>query len=74
MTGECAGRVLSPEIGCFSGADALLTRGRQHCPDRYGEGWADLAGSKTPGMHRHMLRGTREALCPIWNIAARSAR
>ena len=74
MTGEGAGRVWSPEIGRFSGADALLTRGRQYWPGRYGEGWADLAGSKTPGMHRHMLRGTRETLCPIWNIAARSAR
>jgi hypothetical protein len=74
LTGEGAGRVLSPEIGRCSGADALRTRGRPHWPDRYGEGWADLAGSQTHGMYRHMLRGTREALCPIWNIAARSAR
>jgi hypothetical protein len=74
LTGECAGRVLSPEIGRFLGADALLTRGRQHWADRHGKGWPDLAGSKTPGMHRNTMRGTREALCLTWRIAARSAR
>ena len=74
LTGERAGRVWSPEIGAFSGADALLTRGRQHGPPRYGEGWADLAGSKTPGMHGNTVCGTREALHLAWPIAARSAR
>jgi hypothetical protein len=63
LTGEGAGRVWSPAIGRFSGADALLTRGRPHCSDRHGEGWPDLAGSKTPGRHRNTMRGTREALC-----------
>jgi hypothetical protein len=74
LTGECAGRVLSPAIGRFLGADALLTRGRQHWADRHGQGWPDLAGSKTPGRHRNTMRGTREALCLTWRIAARSAR
>src|SRR5262249_8232011 len=51
------------------GADALRTRGRQHGPSRYGEGWADLAGSKTPGMHGNIVCGTREALHLAWAIA-----
>ena len=74
MTGEGAGRVLSPEIGRFSGADALLTRGRLYWTDRYGEDWTDLAGSETSGMHGHTLRGTREALHLAWRSLARSAR
>jgi len=43
-------------------------------PPRYGEGWADLAGSQTPGMHGNIVCGTREALHLTWPIAARSAR
>ena len=62
LTGECAGRVLSPEIGLLLGADALRTRGRLHCTHRYGKGWADLAGSETSGMHGNTVYGTREAL------------
>jgi hypothetical protein len=74
LIGERAGRVLSPEIGLFLGADALRTRGRQHGPSRYGEGWVDLAGSKTPGMHGNIVCGTREALHLAWARTARSAR
>ena len=62
LTGEDAGSVLSPEIGLVLGANALLTRGRQHWTARYGEGWTDLAGSETSRMHGHTLSGTREAL------------
>jgi len=74
LTGECAGRVLSPEIGLLLGADALRTRGRQHRGRRKGEAAADLAGSKTPGMHGNIVCGTREALHLAWAIAPRSAR
>jgi RNA-directed DNA polymerase len=62
LTGVRAGWVLSPEIKRVSGADGLLIRGKQHCPHRYGEGWAGPAGSKTPCMHGSFLRGNREAL------------
>ena len=64
LTGGCAGWVLSLEIQAkIPGADAVLTRGRPHGVSRYGEGHIDLAGSKTPGMHRHTLHGNRERLC-----------
>ena len=66
MTGERAGRVWSPEIGRFAGADALLTRGRQHRRPRQGKGQADLTGSKTPGMHGNTVYGTREAPHLTW--------
>ena len=66
LTGEGAGRVLSPEIARVLGADVLLTHGRRCCTPRHGEGWADLAGSETSGMHGNMLRGTREALHLAW--------
>ena len=56
------------------GADALLTRGRRHCTHRYGEGWADLAGSETSGMHGNTVCGTREALHLPWRTIARAAR
>jgi hypothetical protein len=64
LTGECAGRVESPEIGPLLGADALLTRGRQqrrHCD---GQVSPPLAGSKTPGMHGNMGCGTRGGPAP----------
>jgi hypothetical protein len=64
LTGVCAGWVLSLEIRAkLPGADAVLTRGRPRCVPRDGEGHLDLAGSKTPGMHRHTLHGNRESLC-----------
>ncbi len=72
LTGERAGRVWSPEIGRFSGADALLTRGRQHRRPRHGEGQADLTGSKTPGMHGNAVDGTREALHLTWRCQVRT--
>ena len=74
LTGERAGRVLSPEIGLFLGADALRTRGRLHRKHRSGEVPTDPAGSETPGMHGNIVCGTREALSLAWPIAARSAR
>jgi hypothetical protein len=74
LTGECAGRVWSPDIGLFLGADALRTRGRQQWGHRYGKAPPHPAGSKTPGMHGHIVCGTREALPLAWAIAPRSAR
>ena len=74
LTGERAGRVLSPEIGLFLGADALRTRGRLHRKHRFGEVPTDPAGSETPGMHGNIVSGTREALSLAWPIAVRSAR
>jgi len=56
------------------GADALLTRGRQHRSRREGEATADLAGSETPGMHGNIVCGTREAMHLAWASTARSAR
>jgi hypothetical protein len=62
LTGERAGRVLSPEIGLLLGADALRTRGRLHRKHRFGEVPTDPAGSETPGMHGNIVCGTRETL------------
>ena len=72
LTGECAGRVWSPEMANL-GADALLTRGTQQRARRYGKADTHLAGSKTPGMHGNIVCGTREALRLALPIAARSA-
>jgi len=66
LTGERAGRVLSPEIGLLLGADALLTRGRPHRRPRFGEGETDPAGSETSGMREYTVCGTREALHLAW--------
>ena len=73
LTGERAGRVWSPEIGLFLGADALRTRGRQQRARRYGKAYTHLAGSQTPGMHGNIVGGTREALRLALSIAARPA-
>ncbi len=63
LTGVCLGWVLSPEMQTnIPGADVLQESGRQHCIHRYGEGYADPAGSETPCMHGDILRGNREAL------------
>jgi hypothetical protein len=43
LTGGCAGWVVSPESGRFSGADARLTRGRPQ---------GEVQG-RQPAMHRH---------------------
>jgi hypothetical protein len=74
LTGEGAGRVLSPEIGLFLGADALRTRGRQQWGHRYGKAPPHPAGAKTPGRHGNIVCGTREVLHRAWAIAPRSAR
>jgi RNA-directed DNA polymerase len=72
LTGVRAGWVLSPEIkGNTPGADGLLLLGKQHCPHRYGEGWAGPAGSETPCMHGSSLRGNRETLCLVLGLRAR---
>jgi hypothetical protein len=64
VTGVGAGWVWSLEIrATLPGADAVLTRGRPHGGPRHGEGHIDLAGSKTPGRHRHTWHGNRESLC-----------
>ncbi len=72
LTGECAGRVWSPETANL-GADALRTRGRQQRARHYGKAYTHLAGSQTPGMHGNIVSGTREALCLALSIAARPA-
>jgi hypothetical protein len=66
LTGERAGRVLSPEIGLLLGADTLLTRGRQQRGRRHGKASPHLAGSETSGMRENTLCGTREALHLAW--------
>ena len=66
LTGEDAGRVLSPEIGLVLGADALRTRGRQQRGRRYGKAFPHSAGSETSGMRENTVCGTREALHLAW--------
>jgi hypothetical protein len=67
LAGECAGVVLSPEIGSnVSSADRLLLLGRQHVVRRYGKQHDGSAGSETHGMHRSNLGGNREALRLPW--------
>jgi len=66
LTGERAGRVLSPEIGLLLGADALRTRGRQQRGRRYGKAFPHPAGSETSGMRENTVCGTREALHLAW--------
>jgi hypothetical protein len=62
LTGVCVGWVLSLEIGAkLPGADVVLTHGRPYRACRFGEACPDLAGSETPGMHRHTLHGNRES-------------
>ena len=61
LTGERAGRVLSPEMANL-GADALLTRGRRQRVRRHGKAYTPLAGSETSGMRRNTVYGTRENL------------
>jgi RNA-directed DNA polymerase len=68
LTGEDAGRVLSPEIGLVLGANALRTRGRPHRGYRFGEVSTDPAGSETSGMHGNTVSGTREVLHLAWQI------
>jgi hypothetical protein len=72
-TGERAGRVGSPALGLCLGADALRTRGRPPRARRSGQADTPLAGSKTPGLHGNIGRGTREARRRAWAIAARPA-
>src|SRR5207244_6213001 len=74
VTGEGAGRVSSPAIGLFLGADALRTRGRYQRLHRDGTGEPHPAGSQTPGRHGNMGCGTREALHLAWSLAPRPAR
>lgn len=65
LIGGCAGWVLSLEIRAkLPGADVVLTHGRPHRACRYGEACPDLAGSETPGMHRHTWHGNRESPRP----------
>jgi len=61
LTGECAGRVLSPEKR-VQGADAVLTRGRQNRAERDGERREVPAGSETPSMRGRHVHENREAL------------
>ena len=45
-----AGRLFSHEMGLVRGADAVMTRGRQHRWRRFREPLADPAGSENPSM------------------------
>lgn len=49
-----------PQGGLLLGADALVSRGRQHLKRRHGEALRDLARSKTRHMYGNTLRGNRE--------------
>jgi len=61
LTGECAGRVLSREIGGrLRGADAVEKGGRPHRPRRQRETREDPARSETPSTHRGTSHGNRE--------------
>jgi RNA-directed DNA polymerase len=60
LTGERAGRVLSPEILIVRDADALMSCGRLYRPIRQREDREGPAGSKTPSTHRSISRGSRE--------------
>jgi len=62
LTGVRAGRVLSRENTVVPGADAVVSRRRQHQPFRNGKGWTDPAWSKTPSMYGNTLRENREIL------------
>jgi hypothetical protein len=65
LTGACAGWVLSREIHELRGADALESRGRQHCGRRSRKTMADPARSETPCTHRTFLHGNREVPRPV---------
>lgn len=66
LTGVRTGPVLSremqspPQGGPLWGADALVSRGRQHLMRRHGEARMDPARSKTRNMYGNTLRGNRE--------------
>ena len=63
LTGERAGRVLSPEItGHNPGADVLQERRRQHREYRHGKIFMDSAGSETSSMYGNTLYGNRDTL------------
>src|SRR4051794_765833 len=59
LTGERAGRVLSPENLTLRSADVVLTDGRQQRVSRQREGQPHSAWSKTPRTHRSTSRGRR---------------
>jgi hypothetical protein len=59
LTGEGAGRVLSPENRLLQSADAVLVCGRQQRLSRYGEGQSHSAWSKAPCTHRSISQGRR---------------
>src|SRR5215210_6491255 len=66
LTEVRTGSVLSREIqsppqgGLLRGADALVSRGRQHLMRRHGKALRNLARSKTRHMYGNTLRGNRE--------------
>ena len=66
LTGVRTGPVLSREIqsppqgGLLLGADALVSRGRQHPRRRHGKALRALARSQTRHMYGNALRGNRE--------------
>jgi hypothetical protein len=64
VTGGWAGGVGSLDRRATRpGVDAVRRRGRPYGARRGGEACPDLAGSKTPGMPRHTVRGHRESRC-----------
>ena len=63
LTGESTGGVLSREIRCSQGADAVELSGRQNTCARKGEGASDPARSKTSSTCGNSMRENRETPC-----------
>jgi RNA-directed DNA polymerase len=63
LTGESTGGVLSREIRCNQGADAVELSGRQNTDARNGEGISDPARSKTSSTCGNSMRENREIPC-----------
>src|SRR5581483_9369222 len=63
LTGESTGGVLSREIRCNQGADAVELCGRQNTDARNGEGISDPARSKTSSTCGNSMRENREIPC-----------
>lgn len=68
-TGKSAGRAVEPrKMRFLQGADAVLSRGRQHRCHCYLEMESGSAWSKTPETRGSSTRGTREVACLALNL------
>ena len=63
LTGAHSGGVLSREIRCTQGADAVVLSGRQHSSTRKGERRGDPARSETSCTNGTSMRENREIPC-----------